>query len=151
MYLTIQLTLSNNINTNISIKKIIFHKTYLSFIGLSVKFKLFFLLIMNSITSSFSSFLFGFIIMAGSAVIVFLSIPVILLVIIVMLFMGFSITVLSSLYNQLTDTVNTIFPTRDILTYFANQIPPSVGRVEVSQRKQLEDYNDKLKEENNQK
>lgn len=89
--------------------------------------------------------------MAFGAIVMFLTIPIILLTVTLLLIIGFSVTFLSSLYNQLNEAVGYIFPTREILTYFADKIPPSVGRVEVSQQKQLKDYQDKLNEKENSK
>lgn len=62
-----------------------------------------------------------------------------------MLATSLSISVTTLVVNRAYATVNNYIPLRSILTYFADQIPPSVGRVEVTHQKQRKDFEEKTK------
>ncbi|GAV30249.1 hypothetical protein PMKS-003759 [Pichia membranifaciens] len=66
-----------------------------------------------------------------------------------MLATSLSISATNLLLKRAYTTVNSYIPTRSILTYFADQIPPSVGRVEVThQKQQRKDFEEKSKAQN---
>ncbi|KAG0688488.1 hypothetical protein C6P40_000898 [Pichia californica] len=102
---------------------------------------------MNAITSNFSSFLLGLMLMGFFVIGIIISIPFIFLVVSSMLVASFSITAVFAVNRRVYSIVNDYFPIRDILVYFADRIPPSVGRVEVSHQKQRKDYEARLKAE----
>lgn len=94
---------------------------------------------MASVTSNFTTFITGLIFLGLSSFALLLCIPLIVVLITLMLFTGLSISATNVLISRVYFTLNSFIPARGILTYFADQIPPSVGRVEVTHQKQRKD------------
>lgn len=72
--------------------------------------------------------------LSGTLIILFM--PLILMLISTMLLTTLTISVTSMSFESFVSVVQKNIPTRTFLTYIADQIPPSVGRVEVTHQQQ---------------
>jgi expansin (peptidoglycan-binding protein) len=88
------------------------------------------------ITSLFMGMLF---VLVGSAFLILLT-PLVITLITSILLVTFSISAINTAFTQIGQYVNIHAPKRAILVYFADKIPSSVGRVEISHSKQRQNY-----------
>lgn len=106
------------------------------------------LLTMNALTSNLFSFFLGSFFLSVTTIAFISSLPFIAMFISTILFTSFSLSAINIVYKRVNCIIHEYIPIRDILTFFADRIPPSVGRVEVSHQKQRQDYEASLKAKN---